>query len=155
MHSVTQRHNAQNLAWVSTTEALPVPHKRVLTWMNVARQDPAACGTPMFGVYDRENGFSVDFSIQYMDEITHFVEIKDPQVDGTNWQTIDKLPTDLSYQEELILWCGNGAVMGFKSDDLEDPERDENGFVMDWRWRTMSAPTHFMFMQDPTFEKVA
>jgi hypothetical protein len=49
-----------------------------------------------------------------------------------------------------VLWCGDGAVVGYKSADEHDPERDKLGWVMDWRWTGMSMPTHFMKVTSPS-----
>jgi hypothetical protein len=150
-----QRCNPFPMLWVSTTEAIPVPHKRLLLWLNVPKKNPADHGTPMFGTYDRSKGFAVDFDMPYFDEVTNFIEIKDPKNDPSAWFTIDQLPSDLRHQEDLVLWCGDQAVMGYKSDDLDDPERDLEGFVMDWRWRGMTSPTHFLFIETPVFTQTS
>lgn len=135
--------------WISTTEALPVPHKRVLTWMRITADDGNRHGIPTFGVYTRDGGFVVDSESSHMDEVTHFMEIKAPSVEGMHWKTIDQFSGETSSYGAVILWCGDQPTIGRKSSDIDDPERDADGWIVEWRWKKMSKPSHFMVVQKP------
>lgn len=124
------------MEWISITEALPKQFKRVLAWTN----------HPIFGEYSIGTGWSFDFVPSIDLEVTHFCHIQSPDKDAdwTPFQDFLAMP-----DEEVILWCGTQAVCGYWSSDVDDPERDSDGWVYDIRWRGMTKPSHAMRINQP------
>lgn len=42
---------------------------------------------------------------------------------------------------QILVWCGQ-PVCGHFSTDAQDPERRQDGLVLDTEWPGMTAPTH-------------
>ncbi|MFK4132421.1 hypothetical protein ACI2KR_09095 [Pseudomonas luteola] len=144
-------HPESPISWQSLTDSLPVPDKRYLTWYSRPGHFASTNGSAIFGSYDRSVGWSLDFDALLEEEVSHFAEISPPNVPYSTWRPIDEFPENYAHQE-VILWCGNDAVCGHQSLDMLDPERDSDGWVIDFRWRGMSKPTYFMLIKPPQNE---
>lgn len=125
------------MKWIDVKKQLPTPDARILIWF----------GDAMFGTHNNSEGWAFDFlppdSAYAL--ISHFCEVNDPAV-CSDWIPISEhspIPG-----ENVALWCGY-AVVGYQSEDLDDPERDEDGWVIDYRTSNMSKPTHVMRIVPP------
>jgi hypothetical protein len=61
------------------------------------------------------------------------------------WQDMSSAPKDGT---EVLLWCGR-PVCGYWSGDMLDPERQQDGWVLDMNWIGMTRPTRWMPIEAP------
>jgi hypothetical protein len=65
------------------------------------------------------------------------------------WVPIEKAPDWMRKPSvHLLVWCGQ-PVCGRYSDDTLDPERREDGLVLDFTWPGMEAPSFVAAINPP------